>query len=529
MPRGYVALVLHAHLPFVRHPEAPSYMEEEWFFEAITETYAPLLLAFERLAQDGIDFRLTMSFSPSLLSMMTDDLLKARYAAKIDSLIELAEKEVDRTWRDDRACHELAKMYRHRFYEIRDLWRRYDGDLVHGYRALQEAGRLEIITCTATHPFFPLLDRNWAAFRAQIHTAASVYERLFGRRSQGMWLGECGYVPGVDELMREEGIRFFFVDTHGLLFADPRPLYGVHAPVYCPSGVAAFGRDIESSKQVWSAQEGYPGDPNYRDFYRDIGFDLPLDHVRPYIHPAGIRTFTGMKYHAVTHRSSNAKRLYDPHEAYLRAAEHAGHFMFNRERQIDHLRSNMDRRPIVVAPYDAELFGHWWYEGPLFLELFFRKLQYDQGVVAPITPSGYLKEYPTNQVATPSLSSWGEKGYGDYWCNGSNAWVYRHLHKMAERMVELAHRFPNAQGFERRALDQAAREVMLAQSSDWAFIMKAGTTVPYAAKRTHDHVMRFTRIYDQLVSGGGVDAAWLDEVERRDNLFPEADYRLYGT
>jgi 1,4-alpha-glucan branching enzyme len=529
MAHGYLSLVLHAHLPFVRHPEAPSYMEEEWFFEAITETYAPLLMAFEHLAHDDVDFRITMSFSPSLLSMMTDDLLKERYAKKLDSQIELSEKEVDRTWREDRAFHELAKMYRHRFGEIRDCWRRYGGDLVRGFRALQDAGRIECITCTATHPFFPLLDRNWAAFRAQIHTAASVYERLFGRRAQGMWLGECGYVPGVDELMREEGIRFFFVDTHALLFGDPRPLYGVHAPVYCRSGVAAFGRDIESSKQVWSAQEGYPGDPDYRDFYRDIGFDLPFDYIKPYIHSEGIRTFTGIKYYAVTHRSMENKRPYDPHRAYLRAAEHAGNFMFNRERQVEHLRANMDRRPIVVAPYDAELFGHWWYEGPMFLELLFRKIAYDQGAVAPITPSGYLAEYPTNQVSTPSLSSWGEKGYGDYWCNGSNAWVYRHLHKMAERMVELAHRFPEARGLRQRALDQAAREVMLAQSSDWAFIMKTGTTVPYATKRTNDHVKRFTRIYDTLVSGREIDARWLGEVEGRDNLFPEIDYRIYAT
>jgi 1,4-alpha-glucan branching enzyme len=525
---GYLAMVLHAHLPFVRHPEATSYMEEEWFFEAITETYVPLLLAFENLCRDGIDFRLTISFSPSLLAMMTDDLLKERYAHKIDKLIELAEKEVDRTSREDHAFHELAKMYRHRFHETRNCWRRYDGDLVRAFRALADAGVLEIITCTATHPFFPLLDRNWAAFRAQVHTAASVYERLFGRRTKGMWLGECGYVPGVDELLREEGIRFFFVDTHGVLFADPRPLYGVHAPIYCRSGVAAFGRDIESSKQVWSAQEGYPGDANYRDFYRDIGFDLPHDYIAPYIHPEGIRTFTGIKYYAVTHRSMDGKRLYDPHQAYLRAAEHAGNFMFNRERQLEHLRANMDRRPIVVAPYDAELFGHWWYEGPMFLELLFRKLHYDQGAIAPITPSGYLAEYPTNQVATPSLSSWGEKGYGDYWCNGTNAWVYRHLHKMAERMVELAQKFPKAEGIQRRALDQAAREVMLAQASDWAFIMKTGTTVPYATKRTVDHVSRFTRIYESMLAGT-LDEAWLTEVSRRDNLFPEIDYRVYGT
>jgi 1,4-alpha-glucan branching enzyme len=529
MPHGSLCLVLHAHLPFVRHPEAASYMEEEWFFEAITETYVPLLLAFERLARDAVDFRVTVSFSPSLLSMMTDDLLKERYAKKLDLQIDLAEKEVDRTGREDRAFHELAKMYRHRFGEIRDTWRRYDGDLVRAYRALQDAGFVELITCTATHPFFPLLDRNWAAFRAQIHTAASVYERLFGRRTQGMWLGECGYVPALDELLCEEGVRYFFVDTHGLLLAEPRPLYGVHAPVYCPSGVAAFGRDIESSKQVWSAEEGYPGDPAYRDFYRDIGFDLPFETIKPYIHSEGIRTFTGIKYFAVTHRGMDGKRPYDPHAAYLRAAEHAGNFMFNRERQVEHLRAHMDRKPIVVAPYDAELFGHWWYEGPLFLELLFRKIHYDQRSLAPITPSGYLSEYPTNQVATPSLSSWGQNGYGDYWCNGSNAWVYRHLHKVAERMVELAHRFPDAQGRSRQALNQAAREVMLAQSSDWAFIMKTGTTVPYATKRTIDHVTRFHRIYDALMSGAEIDPGWLSEVEQRDNLFPDVDYRLYAT
>jgi 1,4-alpha-glucan branching enzyme len=164
----------------------------------------------------------------------------------------------------------------------------------------------------------------------------------------------------------------------------------------------------------------------------------------------------------------------------------------------------------------------------MFLELLFRKLQYDQGVVAPITPSGYLREYPTNQVVTPSLSSWGEKGYGDYWCNGSNAWVYRHLHKMAERMLEVARKYPGAEGLKRRALDQAAREVMLAQSSDWAFIMKTGTTVPYATKRTVDHVWRFTKIYEDLMRGQ-VDEPWLAKIEGRDNLFPEIDYRAYAT
>jgi 1,4-alpha-glucan branching enzyme len=532
MARGYISLVLHAHLPFVRHPEAPAYLEEEWFFEAITETYIPLILGFERLLKDEIDFRLTLSVSGSLLAMLTDDLLKERYAQKLDKLIELGDKECARTWDHDRAYHDLAKMYRHRFVEIRDCWRRYDGDLVRALRAVQDAGKLEIITCVATHPFFPLLDRNWAAFRAQVHTAAQTYERLFGRRTQGMWLGECGYVPGIDELLREEGVRYFFVDTHGLLFADPRPVFGVHAPVYCRSGVAAFGRDVESSKQVWSAQEGYPGDPVYRDFYRDIGFDLPMDYIGPYLQ-GGVRIFTGFKYHAITHRSLHDKRPYDGHLAYERAASHAGNFLFNRERQVEHLHAHMSRKPIIVAPYDAELFGHWWYEGPMFLELFFRKLQFDQGTVAPITPSGYLAEYATNQVATPSMSSWGEKGYAEFWCDGSNAWVYRHLHKIGERMVELAHKHRGGGVGEvkERALKQAARELMLAEASDWAFILKTGTTVQYATKRTIDHVTRFNRIYDGLMTGRVDEAfvAFLSEAEKRDNLFPDVDYRVYGS
>ena len=172
--------MLHAHLPFVRHPEAPTFMEEEWFFEAITETYAPLLLAFERLARDDIDWRLTMSFSPSLLSMMTDDLLKERYAAKLDALVELADKEVDRTGRSDRAFHDVARMYRQRFGEIRDCWRRYDGDLTAGFRALQDGGRLEDSSpAPRPHRSCPLLDRNWAASARQIlHNRRRLRTRL---------------------------------------------------------------------------------------------------------------------------------------------------------------------------------------------------------------------------------------------------------------------------------------------------------------------------------------------------------------
>jgi predicted glycosyl hydrolase (DUF1957 family) len=126
----------------------------------------------------------------------------------------------------------------------------------------------------------------------------------------------------------------------------------------------------------------------------DIGYDLPLDYVRPYVHPDGIRLCTGLKYYRITSRHSDWKEPHDPEAAWSKAAEHAGNFMFNRERQVEYVAGCMNRKPIIVAPYDAELFGHWWYEGPHFLEMLFRKLRYDQRTIRPVLPSEYLSEYP---------------------------------------------------------------------------------------------------------------------------------------
>jgi len=526
MSHGYLALVLHAHLPFVRHPEDEAVMEERWLYEAITGTYLPLLRTLEGLRKDGVPARLTLSLSAPLITMLTDDLLRERYTAHLDQLIELAEKEIVRT-RPEPHYQRLALMYHERFEALRDTWRCHDGSLVRAFGRLQDAGAIELITSTATHAFFPVLDRNRAAVRAQIEVAADLYARHFGRRPRGMWLGECGYVPGVDAALREAGIRYFFVDGHALTLADQAPAYGVHAPIFCPSGVAAFARDPESSEQVWSARQGYPGDPHYRDFYRDIGFDLPIEYIGPYVHPEGHRLATGFKYHAITHDQLHDKWVYDPDAARGKVGLHAAHFRQSRQRQVDALAAYMDRPPLVVSPYDAELFGHWWYEGPLFLDDLFRQLHHDQRDLEPITPGDYLDRHPTNQAATPSASSWGARGYNEYWLNERNAWIYPHLHVAGERMVELARRFPSADGPLACALNQAARELLLAQSSDWPFIMQTGTTVPYATRRVTQHLSRFTRLYDEI-GAGRVNDAWLAAVRATDNIFPDLDYRVFA-
>jgi 1,4-alpha-glucan branching enzyme len=186
-----------------------------------------------------------------------------------------------------------------------------------------------------------------------------------------------------------------------------------------------------------------------------------------------------------------------------------------------------DRKPIIVAPYDAELYGHWWFEGPDWINYLIRKTVFDQNTVRLITPSEYLKENPKCQVSTPSLSSWGYKGYAEVWLESSNDWIYRHLHKAADRMVELARAFPNADGFLLRALKQAARELLLAQSSDWAFILKTGSHVEYAIRRTKEHLFRFDRLYRDI-KGNTLDEGWLSDIEYKDNIFPDINYRVYA-
>ncbi|TEB11408.1 1,4-alpha-glucan branching enzyme [Pelotomaculum sp. FP] len=526
MATGYLCLVLHAHLPYVRHPEHENFLEERWLYEAITETYIPLIQAFDRLIGDGISFRLTMTLSPPLISMLTDPLLQERYTRHLAGLIELADKEEGRTYGSP--FHEAALMYKRRLreamYIFQDLYHR---NIVSAFKKFQDQGRLEIITCAATHAYLPLMQLQPEAVRAQIRTAVDLHTRHLGRPPRGIWLPECGYAPGVDEILKENGIQFFFTDSHGVLYASHRPRFGIFAPIYCPSGVAAFGRDIESSKQVWSTQEGYPGDYNYREFYRDIGYDLDYDYIKPYIHPDGLRIHTGFKYYKITGKVDlSQKEPYHPRAADEKAAEHAGNFMFNRQHQIRHLAGMMDRPPMIVAPYDAELFGHWWFEGPAWIEYLIRKIAFDQDEIELLTPSQYLERFPCNQVAVPCSSSWGNKGYHEVWLSGANAWIYRHLHMAANMMVDMTNRYPAAGGLLRRALNQAARELMLAQSSDWAFIMSTGTMVEYAIKRTKIHLSNFLRLQDEI-TGNRIDEGWLRDLEYRDNIFPDVDYSWY--
>jgi 1,4-alpha-glucan branching enzyme len=528
MAIGYLSLVLHAHLPFVRHPEYPDFLEEDWLYEAISETYLPLLIAFNHLRDEGVRFRLTMSMTPPLCEMLCDPLLQDRYVHHLEKLCELTEKEVERTAAEAPNFHSAARMYQRHFNECLDVFEnKYQRNIVQGFRELQDQGYLEIITCCATHGYLPLMS-NETVKRAQIQIARENYIKHFGRPPRGIWLAECAFSPGDDRYLAEAGIRFFIADAHAILYGNPRPRRGIYAPVITPQGVAVFARDTETSEQVWSSEIGYPGDPLYREFYRDLGYDAQdYEYIKPYLHDDGVRRNIGVKYHRITGKVDlHMKEPYVPEWAAERSGMHASNFMHNRQGQARHLSHTLGRAPLILAPYDAELFGHWWFEGPQFLFYLFKQLHYDQDEIRPISPIDYLEIFPDNQKQTPSASSWGAEGYNRVWINGQTEWIYMHQHAAERRMVELAERFPSATGWQARALNQAARELLLAQSSDWAFIITTGTMVQYAVKRFKDHIHRFTRLYD-MINANAIDEAWLADVESKDTIFQEIDYRVY--
>lgn len=530
MPKGYLLFVLHAHLPYVRHPEYDRFLEECWFFEAMTETYIPLIKFFDQLRGEGTPFKLTLSISPPLANMMEDPLLRQRCARHLDQMLRLAEKECERTkhWSD---VNFLSQMYRRLFEEARQCFVERCGTRV--LSALiehAEAGNLELITCAGSHGYLPVLNSEPSAVRAQVFTAVQEHERIFGRKPKGMWVPECAFYPGLDQVLADAGIRYFFVDSHGIEHAEPRPLFGVHAPLHCPAGVAAFGRHPATSKLVWSDRIGYPADYNYREYYRDIGYELDHDYLEPFQYAKGIRHPTGIKYHRITGKGPH-KALYNPDWGRESAEKHARDFVTRCKDLAARAGGRMPFPAVLVSPYDAELFGHWWFEGPQWMYHTIREIAHHGGHDLELaTPGQYLEQFPIQQKAMPAASSWGRNGYAEHWVNPKTDWMWRPLHEAAARMRQTVQRNTNwPQGsLEDRVLRQAGRELMLAQASDWPFIITNGTTEQYAKRRYFDHLNRFHDLLNCL-DHRQIDRRKLEALEYMDAIFPELDYQLFAS
>ncbi len=563
---GFLQLVFHGHLPYVlSHGRWPH--GADWVFEAAAETYIPLLRILRRAREEGIPIRFTMGISPVLAEQLAHPSFGDGFDDYLDMKVSAA-REDQRYFSQigDEARLELARMWEDYYRGVADDFAALGGDIVAAFRRAQEDGQLELITCAATHGYLPLLGTDNSVY-AQLALAKRVHRRHFGVDPKGIWLPEAAYRPryeweppvgekkrklrrGIEEFLYHLDIRYFFVDSHLLrggraigvyidrfealrrLWAQfereykprkelPRSPY---KPYLCSSADGLFAtpffvRDPRTGLQVWSGEWGYPGNPAYLDFHKK--------------HFPG-----GHRYWRVTNPKADLadKDIYRPEWVAPAIAEQADHFVGLCAEIVEGAEAEVgDVPPVITAPFDAELFGHWWFEGPRWLFEVAKRIA--QNPKLSMTSGWeYLERYPPGDVVHLPEGSWGQGGFHYIWLNDWTLWTWEHIYAAEERMRRLANRFVRfgADGRLRRALAQAARELLLLEASDWQFLISTWSARDYAEGRVAFHWERFCDMADLAEKlFEGVDppqGRWreLEILENQDDLFPDVDPSLWA-
>lgn len=576
--KGYFSLVLHAHLPYVlSHGTWPH--GSDWLNEAAAETYIPLIRVFERLRGEGISAKVSIDISPVLAEMLADAEFKTGFKAYLNQKVEAASHDIEEFTRlEESHMKDVACMWKE-FYGgiLEDFTVTYGEDILGRFRILQDQGHIEVFTCGATHGYFPLLSTD-ESVQAQVKQAVASYKRHFGRAPRGIWLPECAYRPsylwknpmdenaepymrkGVEEFLSENDIEYFYVDSHLLeggtavgvyhdrfdelavlwdnfesqradrtetgtattasgeaVTASSYKVYlaGSEAPGKKP--VAIFTRDSETGLQVWSGEWGYPGDPEYVDFHKK-------------------RFPSGLRYWRVTSAKADLaeKEQYHPKRAAERAEANASHFAGLITNNLATYHDKTGEPGIVVSPYDAELFGHWWFEGVDVLYNLIKNL-HEAGEVQRVTAGEYLDltADTAREVVNLPEGSWGEGGYHMVWLNDQNKWSWPHIYEAEADMKRLAGTYSElADGeaeFLRDVIKQAARELLILQASDWQFLISTKSAADYAELRIARHFEDFkglVKVAGSLIAGNDAtegDKNFVEALMKRDNLFPDID------
>lgn len=561
-PKGYLAIILHAHLPYVvNHGTWPHGIE--WLHEAAAETYLPLLRVLGHLQRDGVPANFNISFSPVLLEQLAHPHFIADFPRYLTRKVVAArEDEAFFIQAGDPHLTEIARFWGRFFTSALDDFRELNGDIVGAFRRFHQAGTIDIVTSGATHGYLPLLGTD-ESVRAQIRTGVDAHVRHIGRRPRGIWVPECGYRPagfwnypvsrgdgvespgferiGVEQALAESGLEYFFVDTHlveesrrgaspyksatqevnGTAGRDrdsptaQRNLYQtyfVDGTYGTREPVTVFPRDPSTGLQVWSGDTGYPGDANYLDFHKKR---FPGGHR--YWQVSGPRVDMG------------DKQVYWPQQAKERVKEHADHFV-SLVRETLEPNFGRESTPVLCAPFDAELFGHWWFEGPMWLEAVCRKLHEHEAAIATIICSEYVDRYRGADSIAMQEGSWGAEGCHQVWMNPETSWTYTHIYsaELYTREVCTAGVWRNSD-MGKRIVQQLCRELLLMESSDWQFLITTGAARDYGEMRFLTHHDQFTEIksmWEAFEQEGTLNEHMLmrlDEIERRDSIFAEID------
>lgn len=547
---GTFVLMLHSHLPYYRkHGMWPS--GEESLYECMAETYLPLLNALNELKDEGIKAKITLGITPILAEQLADPHLHAGFINYLNQRLTAARQDMER-YPDPKVEHSehlafLAKWYANHYQSLLDDFEnRYHRDLLAGFKALQDEGCIEITTSAATHGFSPLLG-NDEALQAQFKTGVESYKRIFGREPKGVWLPECAYRPetqetlpsgevrirpAVDAFLYENNLKYFFTEYHAIeggVSSGARRVIGIYGNIqYIPlperpvTGlttyeaywmkhypVAVMGRNNRASFQVWSAAHGYPGDGLYREFHRKDDK-------------------SGLHYWRLTSKECDLgdKMLYDPVLAEQQTHTNSDHFANLVYHQLKDHYDATGEHGLVMVSFDTELFGHWWFEGVHWLKQVARKLNQAEGVDVS-TASEYLEAHPPKSAIELPQSTWGQGGHFWVWQNHHTEWMWPVIHGAEAKMKDLAAAHREEQNaLTVRALNQALRELLLLESSDWPFLVTTFQAKDYAVERFNEHNDRFWELAN-MIDADAIDESRLALFEDEDNPFPNIDYHWY--
>lgn len=470
-----IIIVLHSHLPLIRHPEIKDPVEETWFFEAVIESYIPLIMVFERLIEKRIFFKIVLSLSPTLLEMLDDNYLMQRLNEHIERSSLLLDSELKRT--KGTPYEKIVKFYIVRLKEIKDFLR--SRTITGTIGELAREGYLELVTTAATHAYLPLFAHYPEVVWLQIKRGIDVFKSKIrvGDRLKGFWLPECGYFDGLFSDLKKAHIKWTVLEGHSIALGDPLPQEGIFRPVVTTEGITVFARDADTCRFVWSRDAGYPGNPWYRDFYRDVCYELN-DSEWKIFRTDGIRHHTGLKYFRIT--GEKEKKPYIREKA-MRVLRRDAQDFVNRLSQRAMEAENITKEPVIVLAFDTELFGHWWFEGPEWLEAVIELI--GRHPEMRLVFSDDIMNDKSLRMLKPLPSSWGEGGFSDTWVCPETSGYLRAIYRAIE--IAISHK---------EILNdmEVLRELLLMQSSDFLFMLKRDEMAKtYGRSRLKGHLERF--------------------------------------
>lgn len=572
MTKGYFAFILHGHLPYVlSHGRWPH--GTDWLSEATAETYIPVIQALDELVSEGRSPKLTMGLSPILCEQLSDNSFKDEFITYLQQKIEAAQHDAEEFYKyGQKGMLSMAKYWETFYGQTMERFEQFGRSILPEFRRLQDSGELEIITCGATHGYYPLLSRD-ESLQAQTKMAVKNYRHHFGCSPRGLWLPECAYRPrydwmppvpiegqsgsysrkGVDEFLSENGIDFFIIDSVLLkggkslgVYIDrfdalkllwgqfekqyqprdedtkktPREVYLISSTPEGKKPTAIFTRDPETGLLVWSGEHGYPGDGNYLDFHKK-------------------RFPGGHRYWAVTSSKADLadKIEYDRNRAMQRIPENASHYADKIEEALLSYYESSGKAGILTAPYDAELFGHWWFEGPEFLKHSLKNIEDNQSVELTFLSEHLDRTKPSKVISIPE-GSWGQGNHHYIWLNKDNEWTWKHIYESEKKMSELARYWvehPKQQDDKlEEMLKQLARELMLMSASDWQFLISTWAARDYAELRLSEHYEDFKRLAKMIakkMDGQSLDAGdeqFFVDCQERNRIFDDIEIEWFA-